>query len=156
MADWKKIKAEYLRGNTSYRKLAEKHGVSFSALRKRAASEKWTDLRNKKAQKRDTKIVESIACQEAKKAVDLADIAELLANKIREGVEDGTFIHDANSTRAITAALRDLKELSGPKLQRDAEEQLARIEKLRKEAREEDENSEIRVVIDDGLAEYGG
>ena len=66
---WKKIKAEYIRGGTSYRKLAEKHGVSFSTLRKVASKEKWTDLRNKAETKRDTKIIETIASREADRVV---------------------------------------------------------------------------------------
>ena len=39
--NWDAIKAEYLRGGTSYRKLAAKHGVSFSTLEKRARRESW-------------------------------------------------------------------------------------------------------------------
>ena len=37
--DWKKLRAEYIAGGTSYRKLAEKHNVSFHTLRKQAAKE---------------------------------------------------------------------------------------------------------------------
>lgn len=153
-ADWKKIRAEYIRGGTSYRKLAEKHGVSFSTLRDRAISEKWTDLREKRRNKSVTKTIERIASQEAEKAVDLQDIALILAKKIREGVEDGRFLVDSQSTRAITAALRDLRELTGRKAEKDLEEQQARIDKLRKEARDEEQNNEIRVVIADDLKEY--
>ena len=42
--DWKKIKSEYIAGGTSYRRLAEKYGVSFSTLRGIAEREKWTEL----------------------------------------------------------------------------------------------------------------
>ena len=45
--DWKKIKSDYIAGGTSYRKLAEKYGVSFSTLKDIARKEKWTDLREK-------------------------------------------------------------------------------------------------------------
>jgi len=153
-ADWKKIKAEYIRGGTSYRKLAKKHGVSLNTLTKKAVSEKWADLRKQKYSESTAKMVDQIASQEAKKAVDLSDIAELIASKIREGIEDGTYIHDAQSTRQITAALRDLKELRPDKMRSDAEEQLARIEKLRKEARTEEESRDIKVIISDDLKDY--
>lgn len=152
--DWKKIKAEYIRGGVSYRKLAEKYSVSFSVLRKRAASEKWTDLRNKKGTKRDTEIVDIFASQEAKKTVTLSSIAEKLAKTIDEGIESGKFIQLPQDIRYIASALRDLKELRGEKLQREAEEQLARIEKLRKEAKAEEESKDIRVIISDDLQEY--
>ena len=153
-ADWKKIRAEYIRGGTSYRKLAEKHGVSFGALQQIAKAEKWTDLRRQKHDRSMTKLVEKLADREAEQAVDLQDIALLLARKIREGVEDGRFLVDSQSTRAITAALRDLRELTGRKAEKDLEEQQARIDKLRKEARDEEQNNEIRVVIADDLKEY--
>ena len=41
-ADWLKIKSEYVSGNISYRKLAEKYGVSFDTLQDRAKRENWT------------------------------------------------------------------------------------------------------------------
>ena len=153
-ADWAKIKAEYIRGGTSYRKLAEKYGVSFSVMRKRAASEKWTDLRNKKGTKRDTEIVDKFASQEAKKAVDLADIAELLARKIQENIENGTYLISSKDAYYASSAMRNLRELSREKAVRDCEEQLARIDKLRKEAKAEEENKEIKVVIADDLKDY--
>lgn len=45
MVDFKKIKAEYIRSKVSYRKLAEKYGVSPSTLYRRMKAEKWADLR---------------------------------------------------------------------------------------------------------------
>lgn len=39
--DWLKIKTEYINGDISYRKLAEKHGVSFDTLQDRAKRENW-------------------------------------------------------------------------------------------------------------------
>ena len=44
MTDWKSIKAEYIRGGTSYRKLCSKYGVSFSSLRAIAGKEKWKKI----------------------------------------------------------------------------------------------------------------
>lgn len=153
-AKWKKIRAEYIRGGTSYRKLAEKYGVSFNSLQKLAKAEKWTDLRKQQYDKSTAKMVEKIASQEADKAVDLMDIALDLAMKIRDGIDDGMYIHDAQSTRAITAALKDLRDMVGRKAEQDLEEQRARIEKLRKEARAEEENRDIRIVIADELKDY--
>ena len=44
-ADWAIIKAEYLAGGTSYRKLAAKHGVPRRTLEDRAMVERWRELR---------------------------------------------------------------------------------------------------------------
>lgn len=139
MPDFKKIKAEYIRGGTSYRKLAEKYGVSFSSIRRRADKEKWTDLRTQCEQKQSTKIVESVASQEAKRVDGIQTVADLLLMKIKCGVEDGSLIIDSQSIRQITASIKDLRDIKGMKSELDMQEQMARIEKLRKEASKEEE-----------------
>ena len=45
--DWLKVKTEYINGDISYRKLAEKHSIPFPTLRDRAMSERWKDQRDK-------------------------------------------------------------------------------------------------------------
>jgi hypothetical protein len=43
--NWEEIRLEYIHGQISYRKLAEKHNVSFSALQKHGIAEDWTQQR---------------------------------------------------------------------------------------------------------------
>lgn len=43
--DWLKIKTEYINGNISYRKLAEKHGVPLRTIAKHAKDEEWQKLK---------------------------------------------------------------------------------------------------------------
>lgn len=154
MADWKKIKSEYIRGGVSFRKLAEKYGVSFSTLRKIAAKEKWTDLRNKAGAKRDLKIIDSVASREASKVDKIQTIADRLLQMIEERIADGTLIVDAKDLRSVTASIKDLREIKGMKSELDAKEQIARIAKLEKEASEESADKSIRVVIAGDLEEY--
>lgn len=45
--DWLKIKTEYINGDISYRKLAEKHSIPFPTLRDRATNEGWKGQRDK-------------------------------------------------------------------------------------------------------------
>lgn len=153
MPDWKKIKAEYIRG-VSYRRLADKYGVSFSSIQKRGAKEKWTDLRKISSRKSDEKIVESVASQEARRVDGIQTVADMLLEKIKEGVADGSLIIDSQSIRQITASIKDLREIKGYKSELDMQEQLARIEKLRKEAQTEEESKDIRVVIENSLDDY--
>lgn len=148
MADWKKIKAEYIRNKTSYRKLAEKYGVSFSTLRRVAAKEKWTELRTQADAKRDTKLLESIADKEAKTEEKMRSVTDLLVEKIYEGVKDGSYISNAKNVHEITGALKDIREIKGMKSELDAQEQMARIEKLRKEAQKDDDDGDNVVVIE--------
>ena len=151
--DWKKIKAEYIAGGTSYRKLAEKYKVSFSTLRKVAAKEEWTELRNKARTKTDTEIIDSVSTKNAKKAVDIVDVADKLLGKISELVED--MVVDTQSLKQLTSALKDLKEIKGYKSEADMREQEARIYKLRKDAeREDDTTNEIEIVFNAGPGEW--
>ena len=154
MPDWKKIKAEYIRGGVSYRKLADKYGVSFSSIQKRGAKEKWTDLRKISSRLSDEKIVESVASQEARRVDGIQTVADMLLEKIKEGVADGSLIIDSQSIRQITASIKDLREIKGYKSELDMQEQLARIEKLRKDAQTEEESNDIRVVIENSLDDY--
>ena len=68
--DWNKIKAEYIAGGTSYRKLAEKYGVDRNKIQVRATKENWVGLKSQAQAKTESKIVESISKQDAKKAID--------------------------------------------------------------------------------------
>lgn len=143
--DWKRIKAEYIAGGTSYRKLAEKYSVSFNTLKTRAKEEQWYDLRQQKEHKTTTKIVESLSDKDAEKAVDIIGVADRLLEKIFEAAE---FVHDTQSIKQLTSAIKDIKEIKGIKSEADMREQEARINKLRKEAEKEDDTvKEIEVVF---------
>lgn len=158
MADQKiydKIKAEYIRGGTSYKKLSEKYGVSLSSIKRRASAGKWVDLLNQSENKANQKIVESVAQKKAKEADKIQTVADLLLLKITDGIADGTLIIDARDLRAVTSALKDLKDIKGYKSELDMQEQIARIDKLRKEAQKDEEaNKEIKVIIGGDLEAY--
>ena len=146
--DWKRIKAEYIAGDTSYRKLAEKYGVSFNTLKTRAKEEQWYELRQQKDHKTTTKMVESISTKEAKKAVDIIDVADKLLLKIGELAE---IVGDADSIKRLTSAIKDIKDIKGIKSEADMREQEARIEKLRREAeRDDDTTNEVEIVFKAG------
>lgn len=139
--DWKRIKAEYVAGGTSYRKLAEKYKVSFGTLRKVAAKEKWTDLRSKAVAKEDTKMVDAISEKNANRASKIIDVADKLLDKISKTV-DSMDVIDSQSLKHFTSALKDLKEIKGFKSDADMREQEARIAKLQKEAEAGNEEAE--------------
>ena len=153
MPDWKKIKAEYIRG-VSYRRLADKYGVSFSTIQKVGAKEKWTDLRKLSSRKADEKIALSVASQEAERVSGIETVADMLLQKIMEGVKDGTLIVDTQSIRHITSSLKDLRDIKGYKSELDMQEQMARIEKLRKDVEEDGPDKEIKVTIGGDLEVY--
>ena len=130
--DWKKVKAEYIAGGTSYRKLAAKYGVSFSTLRDIAIREKWTDLKAQAHNKSVTKLVESIGEQNGTYKVSVNAVADKLLNKITEMLTLDCL--NSQSVKHLTSALKDIKEIKGVKSDIDLKEQEARIAKLQKDA----------------------
>lgn len=129
--DLKKAKAEYIAGGISYKRLADKYGVSFSTIRRAAEKEKWTDLKAQAEQKSSIKIVESVAEQNGKHTVSVIDVADKLLNKIEKMIEaEGLTI---SNIKDLSSSLKNLKEIKGIKSDIDLKEQKARIKKLEKE-----------------------
>lgn len=128
--DWKRIKADYIAGGTSYRKLCEKYGVSRTTLQRKAKDENWLRLRSQAEAKVETKIVDVVSDMNAKKAVDIIDVADKLLEKASELMEMPL---TTQSFKQLTSALKDLKEIKGYKSDADIREQEARIKKLEAE-----------------------
>lgn len=148
MPNWKKIKAEYIRGGTSYRKLADKYGVSFSSIRRKAEKEKWTDLRTQAEQKASIKIVEAVASQDAEHEDNFQSLADKLLQHIAANID--LLATNATSCKDITVAIKNLRDIKGVKSELDMQEQIARIEKLRKDAQQEEETAEVTITIEGG------
>lgn len=151
--DWKKIKTEYISGNISYRKLAEKHGVSFNTLKRHAVEEEWHKLRQQKDEKATTKIINSISEREAKKANKIIDVADKLLDKISAMI-DKAEDYNTQNIKNLTSALKDLKEIKGYKTDVDLREQEARIANLERQAQAVEESKDITVTIVGDLNEY--
>ena len=152
--DWKSIKAEYIAGGTSYRKLAKKYGVSFSTLRGIAEREKWTDLRTQAQHTADTKLVKSIGGTNGKLTVKINDVADKLLDKINNTLEMIEVL-DSQSIKHFTSALKDIRDIKGIKSDMDLKEQKARIAKLQKEAEADaDKNSSVSITIEGGDDEW--
>lgn len=152
MSDWTVIKAEYIAGGTSYRKLAEKYNVSFTTLTRTAQRENWVGLRQQAEDKATTKIVNVVSKTSAKKAVNIIDVADKLLSKIIEVAE---VVSDPDSIKKLTAAIKDIKDIKGIKSEADTREQEARIKKLQLEAsmREEDDDKPSGVVLIPSITE---
>lgn len=63
--NWKKIKAEYIKGGISQQKLADKYGVHRSTLQLHMKREGWQQLRQETAAKAAQKLVEKTASSQA-------------------------------------------------------------------------------------------
>lgn len=156
--DWQKVKADYISGGISYRKLAEKHGVSFNTLKTRAIEEQWYKLRQQKEHKTTTKIVETLSDKDTKNAVNLIDIADKLLKKIENAVDNfdmNELFADRSALKQITGALKDLKDIKGIKTDADMREQEARIRNLEKQIEgESGADKHVTVILNGDLDKY--
>ena len=151
MADWQAIKTEYITTDTSYRKLAQKYGVNYQAICHRSKDEGWIEQREQYKNTTITKTLEKISQQEANRAAKIHSVADKLLLKI-EAMVDSEEPMDTKSIRALTAAVKDLKEIHSVKSDLDRQEQEARIANLRKQA-EKEEGSTAPVLVVEGLPE---
>lgn len=81
--DWTKIRAEYIKGGISQRKLAEKHGVSVNTMLKRANVEKWNEQRKQTYNKVTKKVQQKTAAVVA----DNATLAAWIKRKLLERLD---------------------------------------------------------------------
>ena len=144
---WQKIKAEYIAGGTSYRKLAEKYGVPRTTLERKAKDEKWSELRRQAEGKAEAKMVNAISEKSAKIDDKYFRLVDKLMSKVEETI-DGLDVCSVTALKDMATALKYLKECKGVKSEADMREQEARIAKLQKEAKEEENTlTEIKVTF---------
>lgn len=119
--DWNAIRAEYIGGGTSYRKLAEKHQVSFMVLKTRAKKEDWPGLRTQAEHKASTEATQKTADAAADNAIIAADIKKSLLLRLQRIEKsypiDATEVRTKRGNsyavfrlRDLTAAYKDLTE----------------------------------------------
>ncbi len=88
MVDWIKIKTEYITTNTSYRRLAEKYGVSHVQIGNVGKQERWVELRR---QHLDKTLAKTLAADSRKKADRLTRInnaTDRLLDRIEQAITE--------------------------------------------------------------------
>ena len=109
--DWLAIRNDYINGGGSYRKLAEKYGVSSSSLMQKAAKEKWKDEREanirkteaKTKQKTQEKISEALSNEAAVKARIRLKMIEMAENWVVS--QSGVVSDPADYRRMVQSCL---------------------------------------------------
>ena len=147
--DWNKLKKEYISGNESYRQLSEKYGVSHSQIMKRGAAEKWNDLKKKKGRIAEEKMVEKAAENESKIEDSVFEAAMLLLKAYTKSVE---VMSEADALppsmlKDYGSALKSIQAVLDKPTELDIQEQKARIEKLRRDTKEEDASKDVEIRI---------
>lgn len=156
MADWQKIKTEYITTDTSYRELSQKYGVHYTNIAKKASKEDWQQLRQQHTNTTQTKILKAIGRQQATRAARLQSVADKLLGKVEALVEASDPMEmDTQSMKHISGVLKDIKEIQMIRSEADLREQEARIANLRKQAEaEEKKDNTIVIQFAEGSEEY--
>ena len=156
--DWKKLKAEYIAGGTSYRKLTAKYGDPLSTLKRVAHDEDWVGLREQCKAKTATKIVELESDKNALRMERLLKVSDDLLDAVEEAVRSfkvGDLVLDKTALKSLSGTIKDIKDIQNIKTELDIEEQKARIANLRRQAeKDEDTTSEVAVIIAGGDASW--
>ena len=111
--DWLAIRNDYINGGGSYRKLAEKYGVSFAVLKDKAVDGKWTEAREQQAnkirtkaeQKAQKKISDALSDEAAAKARIGAKVIRMVENWIDKNAENA---EDTGDIRRIVQSCVDM------------------------------------------------
>lgn len=153
--DWNKLKAEYIKGGTSYRKLAEKHKANLSVLKRIAKEEDWVGLREQCKAKAATKIVEIESDRQAERMKRLLTVSDMLLDAVEDAVskfQAKELLLDRTALKSLSGTIKDIKDIQSLKTSLDIEEQKARIAILKKQA-EADVNGSTEVSITFGVDE---
>ena len=145
MADWQAIKTEYITTQTSYRKLAQKYGVSHVQIGNVGKEEKWVELRRQHLVRTVTKTVAAVESAQVNRAKKINTVADKLLLKIEALVDRPGMV--PKDVRSLVAAVKDLKEIQSVKSALDEQEQRARIANLQKQANKEDTHADSIEVV---------
>lgn len=115
--DWAAIRAEYIAGGISQRKLAAKYGITYNTLRRRAESGEWAAEREKQERKSAAKAAQKTANAVASNAVKIERAKGMLIDRIIRAIEQmpvngGThsrqYIQEGNKKLTVDYSLLDL------------------------------------------------
>lgn len=152
--DWNELKTEYITTDTSYRKLAEKYGVSRGQIQRRATDENWPDLKSQFDTKTVSDAVNAVSKKFTARAKRLQDVTDKLLDKIELTIENIDGFKSSRAVKDVSDALKNVKDIMMVKSDLDTREQEARIKNLQRQAESEDDDNEIRVVITGKAKDY--
>ena len=139
MADWQKIKTEYITTNISYRALEKKYGINYKVIADKGKKEGWSQLRSQHRDRTLTKTLDTISDKQVDRAANLISVSDLLLNKVKSLLEmNAEVLNDTQSMKHISGVLKDIKEIQMIRSDADMREQEARIRNLQKQAEKEE------------------
>lgn len=158
--DWLAIREEYISGRGSTTELAARYGVPLKTVKYHCTADGWVRLKEQVAQKASDDAVARAAGSVSGYRDRICAAAMRLLDRVEEylGAADqaGRVMRSADILN-VARALRDIKDVADVKAPGDLEEQAARIDKLRADARRDDEeDATVRVEMDGDVEELAG
>lgn len=124
--DWERIEIEYRAGVRSVREIAALHGISHTAINKKAKAEGWLrDLSAKIKAKAEAKVSRALVSKEVSSETRILESAVVEANA--QAIADIRLAHRADIRRGRTLVLSLLTELEGQTTNRALFEQLGEL-----------------------------
>lgn len=155
MPDWNRIKKDYIySADASLRKLADKYGVSMAQIRYRSDKGGW--VAEREAHKAEIEAVNAkrLSAQIITDGTIDTDCAAQVRTAALKSLECVQAMLDradeetsARDIRALTQAIKDIKEILMIKGEADIREQEARIKALEKQTSAEDDEEERGVIL---------
>lgn len=157
MVDWLAVKTEYVTTDTSYRELAQKYGVHYTNIAKRAKKEDWQQLRQQQTNATQTKMIQAVERRKVDSAAKLIGVSDLLLDKVRGMLEEDSRQLTSQAMKNISGVLKDIKDIQMIRSEADMREQEARIANLERQSRADvGKDQEVTVRLMDGLDEFAG
>lgn len=145
---WTQLRLEYISSKeVSIRGLQKKYGIPYNQIRNRCENEKWLEQREAVTDKSTQKSIDLISDYNAEKCTRAFLVADKVLGKL-EQVVDTIDPEDTEALRMLkdaTYTLKNMKEIGVFRSTLDKAEQEARINKLRKDAEEEEVDTTITV-----------
>ena len=154
MADWQKIKTEYVTTDTSYRKLALKYGVNSTTICRRSGKEGWGKAREQYRNKTQTKIEKAIQAKEVSRAERIMGVSDKLLTKVEAYVETvSPDTVEAKDLQSLSATIRNIRDIQYIRSDLDRREQEARIQQLERRT-DQDADSSVTITLEGDITAY--
>lgn len=160
--NWEKIKTEYITGDISQRKLAEKYGVPYSTLRDRARKDTWFKQRKKSREKVVSKSVQKVEAKQVQVATKELTLLDKIERHLDRAISDvdqfNRYIVTEQVGHGMTETSEQMYSKADMKALKDAMQVLAMVEKMKQERldRANNASNEMRVKFVDGSDEEWG
>lgn len=115
--DWNEIRAEYIGGGTSYRKLAKKYGVSINILTPKAVSEGWVKMRTEAEAEATAKAQQKTAEIASDNATIAARIQTKLLRKLEREIDH---LPDSLGTEQVNTIVEYDKNEKGKRVRKES------------------------------------